>query len=219
MKRAGRRDRRQRSRHSLCCVAGTRRSVKPVQPSTSISSSGRSSSGSRGSISLRSRPSSSVCGPIDDQFAVGKLRFGGGVAFPREALKEIALLARQRPQPLARVQRLLDGLGKRGARRLPLLGGNEQRSVRRRQAALRRWRRVHLARRLKELALLARQRPQPLARVQRLLDGLGKRGARRLPLLGENAASSTGRRGDGSQAPTLVPTRALSAVRRRRTAS
>ena len=153
---------------------------------------------------------------IDDQFAVGKLRFGGGVAFPREALKELALLARQRPQPLARVQRLLDGLGKRGARRLPLLGGNEQRSVRRRQAALRRWRRVPS--RGAEGARAARPPAPAAARPRPTAARRSWQTRRATPATARRErASSTGRRGDGCRAPTLVPPAALSAVRRRRT--
>jgi hypothetical protein len=77
---------------------GVRWSVKRVQPSTSISSSGRSTSGSLGSISFRSRPlvDRVDAGTVDEQTVGGELRLGARVAFASEPCEQLGLLARER---------------------------------------------------------------------------------------------------------------------------
>ena len=109
-------------------VNGTRWSVKPVQPSTSISSSGRSTSGRRGSTNFRSRASSAPrSAVIEDELAIGELRLSGGVALAREPLEQLVLLAGERVEALGAVERAARPPGRTSpADLLPLLVGQQQ---------------------------------------------------------------------------------------------
>jgi hypothetical protein len=101
--------------------------VKPVQPSTSISRSARSTSGSRCSISRASAPLAAAGSvSLGDQRAVLQPGFGSSVASVAQPVSELCLLGGELAQPLADLERPLDRRDELLARDLPPITGQQE---------------------------------------------------------------------------------------------